>query len=103
MITFSINNNTSTENKILFHSILNLATERNIIVDELRLYDIIKSKKFELQLSNLQNTLSLQSDYHDFKLIIYNISVEDFKKCRAIAKLSASVNSIPNIKKNSVF
>lgn len=95
MITFNTNNNNNRESRILFHSILYLANEYNIAVDELMLYEIIKSKQSKIQINTIDNTLLLQNDSSNFTLLIHNVTIETIKKSQTIAKLRTSVDSIP--------
>ncbi|HCQ5694848.1 TPA: hypothetical protein OLZ61_004127 [Clostridioides difficile] len=94
MININTTNN-DRESKILFHQIRYLANTNNVFISDLELSNTVNSKQFKLSLNNLDNTLLLQGNNNDFKLLIHNVTVDTFRKCRAIAKLRCLVDSIP--------
>ena len=70
------------ECKILFHQLRYLANTNNIAINDLELAKVINDRQFKLSLNNSDNTLLLQSNSNDFKLLLHNVTVDTFKKCR---------------------
>ncbi len=94
MININTTNN-DRESKILFHQIRYLANKNNVFISDLELSNTISSKQFKLSLNNLDNTLLLQSNISDFKVLIHNVTIDMFRKSRPIAKLRCFTDTIP--------
>lgn len=94
MININTANN-DRESKILFHQIRYLANINNVVLNDLELANVINSNQFKLSLISLDNTLLLQSNTIDFNVLIHNVTVDKFRKCRPIAKLRCLADTIP--------